>query len=134
MLWRVYYRTGGRGKSALLEYCIYQQINTDKSVIVLDGHGDLVEHIIAGMSHKKIKDKTYLLDLSDRDWPFSLNIFACDNINDEVQRDATRNHVLHAFEKLFPGTEEQQYFGDVLEAVIVTLIYNPTLTVALPNW
>jgi hypothetical protein len=120
----------GRGKSALLEYCIYQQINNGRSVIVLDGHGDLVEKVIAGMSENRIKDKTYLLDLSDRDWPFSLNIFACDNVDDEIQRDSTRNQVLHAFDKLFPGTEEQQYFGDVLEAVIATLIYNPTLTVA----
>jgi hypothetical protein len=120
----------GRGKSALLEYAIYQQINNERSVIVLDGHGDLIEKVIAGMSKNRIKDKTYLLDLTERDWPFSLNIFACDNVEDEVQRDATRNQVMHAFDKLFPGTEEQQYFGDVLEAVIVTLIYNPTLTLA----
>src|SRR5436305_13073576 len=117
------------GKTALLEQVVYQQMERDEAVIVIDPHGDLVNSIVTHMPAHKLS-KTYLLDLTDRAYPFGLNAFVCSDPNDEVKRDETRNQIMHAFEKLWPETREGQYFEKILAHVVITLIENPTLTLA----
>jgi len=119
----------GMGKSQLLEQVVYQQMQLDEAIIVIDPHGDLVNSIIAHMPERRLSN-TYLLDLKDRAYPFGLNAFTCRNPNDEEERDTTRNQVMHAFEKLWPETREGQYFNKMLRHVIITLLENPVLTLA----
>jgi hypothetical protein len=119
----------GMGKTSLLEQIIYQQMQLDEAIIVIDPHGDLVNSIIAHMPERRL-DKTYLLDLTDRKYPFGLNAFVCSDSLDEVKRDRTRNQIMHAFSKLWPEVLEQQYFKIYLPHVVITLIENPELTLA----
>ena len=119
----------GMGKTSLLEQIVYQQMQTNEAIIVIDPHGDLVNSIIYHMPERRLS-KTYLLDLKEREYPFGLSVFACSNPADEEERDTTRNQIMHAFEKLWPETKEGQYFKKILRHVVITLIENPTLTLA----
>src|SRR4051794_40460276 len=81
------------------------------------------------MPENRLAD-TYVLDLQDRFFPFSLNIFACADPASEVERDRTRNQVMHAFEKLWPETKTQVYFNKLLRHIVILLIEFPHLTLA----
>lgn len=119
----------GMGKSSLLEQIVYQQMQRDEAIIVIDPHGDLVDSIMAHMPESKLA-KTFLLDLKDRAYPFGLSAFSCSNPYDEEERDTTRIQIMHAFEKLWPETKAGQYFRKILRHVVITLIENPQLTLA----
>ncbi len=81
--------TQGVGKSSLLENMIYQDIDKNQAVIVLDPHGQLIENIVSRMGQKHLA-RTYLLDITDETYPFGFNIFAC---RDRKSR-ATPSHVI----------------------------------------
>src|SRR5207253_812668 len=61
--------TQGVGKSSLLESMIYQDIEKNHAVIVLDPHGQLVENIVSRMPESHLH-RTYLFDITDRAYPF----------------------------------------------------------------
>ncbi len=119
----------GGGKSSFLQTLIHQDIVSGSSVIVIDPHEDLLYDVIAQLPEEYLH-KTYFLDLSDRAFPFGLNIFSCANHKDDEQRDITRNRVAHMFERIWPETVGGRYFGTLLENVIDTLIENPGTTMA----
>ncbi len=119
----------GGGKSSFLQTLIHQDIVSGSCVIVIDPHEDLLYDVIAQLPEEYLA-KTFLLDLSDRAFPFGLNIFACANHKDDEQRDITRNRVAHMFERIWPETVGGRYFGTLLENVIDTLIENPGATMA----
>jgi hypothetical protein len=127
--------TQGAGKSSLLEQVVYQRMEQQDSVIVLDPHGELIDNIIARMPESRLVD-TYLLDLNDaRHYPFRLNLFHCSNPNDETARAQTRGRVLRVFRRIWPEIESGQYVEKLLRYVTITLIYNPGCTLAdVPEW
>src|SRR6266566_1849088 len=117
------------GKTSLLEQIVYQQEQLEEAIIVIDPHGDLANSLVTHMPAHRLS-KTYLLDLTDRKYPFGLNAFVCSDPNDEVKRDETRNQIMHAFAKLWPEIEAGQYFKRYLHHVVITLIEHPELTLA----
>ena len=96
----------------------------DESVIVFDSHGQLIDNIIRRMPARQLTD-TYHLDLKDREYPFTLNVFACADPENEEERDRTRNRVMQAFEKLWPATQRGVYFKELLRHIIILLIEKP---------
>jgi hypothetical protein len=118
----------GVGKSTLLEQIANQQAAHGESIIVFDAHGDLVDDIIRRMPASRLNDAV-VFDLRDnRTHPFGLNVFACKDPTDEEEVDATRNYIMHAFEKLWPETSSGLYFKQILRHVIATLIEQRGLT------
>src|SRR5258708_6788256 len=77
--------TQGVGKSSLLESMIYQDIEKNHAVIVLDPHGQLIENIVSRMPENHL-DRAYLLDLTDEAYPFGFNIFSCRDLSDSRER------------------------------------------------
>src|SRR5579872_5397907 len=61
----------GTGKSSFLESVLYQDICKGYSVILIDPHGDLIEHVIARLPEERVKD-TFLLDIEDAKHPFGV--------------------------------------------------------------
>jgi hypothetical protein len=114
----------GVGKSSLLEQIACQLMERDESVIVFDSHGQLIDNIIRRMPARQLTD-TYHLDLKDREYPFTLNVFACADPENEEERDRTRNRVMQAFEKLWPATQRGVYFKELLRHIIILLIEKP---------
>src|SRR2546421_8575726 len=65
----------GRGKSALISVMLLRQMELGDSCVVIDPHGSLVDDLIKRMPASRVKD-VVLLDITDVDFPFSLNIFS----------------------------------------------------------
>jgi Type IV secretion-system coupling protein DNA-binding domain. len=65
----------GSGKSSELVNIICQQAKLGDSIIVFDPHGDLVDDVVKRIHSSRIKD-VFVLDLANKDYPFSANIFA----------------------------------------------------------
>lgn len=117
-----------QGKSSFLQTLIHQDIVKGYPVIVLDPHGDLVDHVIAQLPEDHVS-RTYLLDLKDcRDYPFSLNLFHCPNPADAELRDATRNQVIDVFDKIWHSEATQLNLPMLLRNIIGVLIENPAMT------
>jgi hypothetical protein len=91
----------GRGKSSLLLNLIAQDVVKGYGVIVFDSHDDLIRHLIALLPPARL-NKTYLLDLDDAEYPFGLNVFACADPTNELERAIVVERVLHVFERLWP--------------------------------
>lgn len=94
----------GSGKSGLLHSLILQDIKQDQAVIVVDPHGDLVDDVVACMPEDKL-EKTYVLDVTDRDFPYGLNMFSVSQHAGETERDIALNFVMHVFERLWHDSQ-----------------------------
>ena len=73
----------------------------------------------------------YLLDLSDIDFPFGLNLFdVSENLrSDMLGLPMAVDRVMHVFERLFPG-ESRMLLEKILRFITLTLIDNPGATLA----
>ena len=118
----------GTGKSSFLEALIHQDICKGYPVIVIDPHGDLVDHVIAQMPEKRVKD-TYLLDIENTKYPFGINLFAAPaNANQgEITRAVER--LMHVFERVFP-IAARMLLDKYLENIALVFLENPGYTMA----
>jgi hypothetical protein len=91
----------GRGKSSLLLNLIAQDLEKGYAVIVFDAHGDLIPHAIALLPPDRLS-QTYLIDLDDVAFPIGLNMFACADPANELERAIVVERVLHIFERHWP--------------------------------
>lgn len=117
----------GRGKSSLLEQIIYQDICKGYSVIILDPHGDLIDHCIAQMPADRLKD-AYLLDLEDETHPFGVNLFSAKKHTSAIAQTQAVDRVMHVFEAVWGDVLKQQNLPRYLRAGILTLMQNPGTT------
>jgi len=120
----------GTGKSSLLEQLIYQDCKKGEAVIVIDPASDLIRNVIAQLPEERIKD-TFLLDITDVEHPFSLNIFSvtdAERLPIEKRRMAV-SRVLHAFLMLFPS-ESRMLLQNMLNAITHTFFDNPGSSLA----
>lgn len=116
----------GRGKSSLIESLIHQDIIKGYATIVFDPHEDLINHAVAQMPEERL-NKTYILDVTDTDYPFGLNLFT--SPENEIERAIAVDRVMHVFEKLWPETK-----GILLEKLLryitLTFLEHPGHTLA----
>jgi hypothetical protein len=113
------------GKSGLFEELIIQDIKQGTGVCVLDPHGELIDHIIARLRHRAEEAKVILLDITDEEHPFGLNLFACaDPTNDSAIMKPLRQ-VLHTFEKAYGISPTTPLMYDLLYKIAYVLIANP---------
>lgn len=116
----------GRGKSSLIESLIHQDMIKGYATIVFDPHEDLINHAVAQMPEERL-NKTYILDVTDTDYPFGLNLFI--SPENEIERAIAVDRVMHVFEKLWPETK-----GILLEKLLryitLTFLEHPGHTLA----
>lgn len=122
----------GMGKSGLLEnmigHCIKRIAPYDQAVIVIDPHGDLVDHCIAQMEYKDLT-RAYLLDMTDLAWPFSINLFTLEHPNDALAMTQAIDRIMHIFEVQWPDImKAQQHLPRYLRAASLVLLSNPGST------
>src|SRR5258708_22802601 len=94
----------GRGKSSLLVSLIFQDLEKGYGTIVFDAHNDLIRYVIALLPPERLS-KTYLLDLTDTEFPFSLNVFDCSDPANELERAIVVEPVMHVLERLCPAVK-----------------------------
>ncbi len=69
-----------------------------------------------------------MLDMTDEAFPFGVNLFIANQINNAISLAQSIDKVMHVFETLWPETESQQYFNRYLRAAIIVLFANPGST------
>jgi len=117
----------GVGKSTLLQNLITQDIRSGQAVIVIDPHGDLIEHCIAQLPDHKVS-LTHILDMTDEAYPFGLNVFASHKAETTIAQAQSVDRAMHAFEVLWPDVMSQHYPPRYLRAATITLFANPGST------
>src|SRR5258706_3528485 len=117
--------TTGTGKTSFLKSLILQDIVAGNGVSVLDPHGDLIDEVLACIPPKRISD-VILFNPADLEYPFGLNLFAC-NRDDPRERDRVTSTVLDTLYKLFSASWGPR-MEDLLRHSIHTLLYEPDST------
>src|SRR5438270_9339606 len=94
----------GVGKSSLAESMLWQDVARGYACIVIDPARDLIDNIVAELPEEAL-EKTYILDMSDEDFPFGVNVFALSREEAQVValRQAALDRVLQVMLRLFPG-------------------------------
>jgi hypothetical protein len=112
--------TQWQGKSKLIGNLVYQDLEKPYAVILFDPHEDLINHLLAQMPDEFL-DKTFLLDITDTDYPFGLNIFDFSASTSEIDRAIAVDRVMHIFEKVWPEIK-----GILLEKLLryITLTFS----------
>lgn len=87
----------GMGKSDLLLNLILHDIDIGHGLAVLDPHGDLIDYAIQRLPANKL-DQIIYWDMGDTAYPFGLNPYACNRLEDD---DATADTILDMFAKLW---------------------------------
>src|SRR5258707_570574 len=72
----------GSGKTTLLVNMILQDIEAGRGLCFFDTHGDAITDILRRLPPHR-EDDVILLDLLDKEHPFGLNLFQCNNPTDE---------------------------------------------------
>jgi hypothetical protein len=117
----------GVGKSGFLQNLIAQDILLDQAVIVIDPHGDLVDHCLAQLPDHKIP-LTHVLDMTDEAYPFGLNVFGNHKAETAIGQAQAVDRVMHCFEVLWGDILTQQYLPRYLRAATLALFANPGST------
>ena len=116
----------GRGKSSLVELLISQDMEKGDAIITFDPHDDLINHVVAQMPEERLS-KTYILDITDTDYPFGLNLFT--SPENEIERAIAVDRVMHVFAKLWPETKGV-LLEKLLRYITLTFLEHPGHTLA----
>ncbi|OPX19397.1 MAG: hypothetical protein BZ151_09545 [Desulfobacca sp. 4484_104] len=109
----------GTGKSTLLENLILQDIQDNRGLCLIDPDGDLVEAILQNYPLRRQRD-LILIDLSDSQYPFALNLLAW---NTEEERDFLIDDLYTAVDRLYDlrltgGPMFEKYFRGMLRLLM----------------
>src|SRR6266700_6604865 len=121
----------GVGKSSLLENMIYWDICAkNTAVIIIDPHGDLVDHVIGQVQADSETDcnRMFLFDMLDENYPFGVNVFSGKKYQSTISQTQAVDRVMHIFEVLWGDLLSQQNLPRYLRAATITLLSNPSTT------
>jgi hypothetical protein len=120
----------GFGKSTLFINLIIQDIEAGFGICVIDPHGDLIDDVLERVPKSRERD-VIVVELTDREFAFGLNLFECADSNDEVAIADTAEQVVQVFKKVW-GTGETASWGsrleDLLRSIAHTMLANPGRT------
>jgi hypothetical protein len=114
----------GGGKTRLILSLIMQEILSNQPVIVIDPHGDLTQDCIAMLPDelpREWRDKIYLLDMEDEQYPFGVNVFSGHSFTSSLALGQAINQVRHIFEVQWPEITRQQHLPKYLLACTIVL-------------
>ncbi len=98
----------GTGKSTLLSNLIIQDIQAGEGIVVLDPHGDLIDHLLNFVPKRRLKD-VVLFNPSDEDYPIGFNIFSA---HSEAEKTLLASDLTGVFRRLSTS------WGDQMNAVL----------------
>jgi TraM recognition site of TraD and TraG len=116
----------GSGKSGLLENMILQDALT-KAVIVLDPHMDLVERCLSALPTERLPH-TYLLDMTDEQHPFGINIFSNTTFTSDMEKTQAVARIEHIFDKLWEDVLKQVGLPRFMRMATLVFLANPGTT------
>jgi hypothetical protein len=114
----------GYGKSTFLHNLIHQDIAAGNGVAVLDPHGDLVADILRCSIPPEREKDLVIWDLSDREYPPPLNLFA---VPEGLEPTIITDQVVGVFEHAYSGFSGTR-MAETLSGVLSTLARDPEAT------
>lgn len=117
----------GSGKSGLMENMIVQDADADNAVIVLDPHLDLVTRCLRNLPRRRTGE-IFVLDMTDEDFPFGINVFATGQLTSDMDRTQTVDRIMHLFDVLWPDVLSQANLPRYLRQAIHVFLANPGTT------
>lgn len=115
----------GKGKSKLLEYCIYQDIKSQRGCVLIDPHGDLVHDVLRfclsqGVLTPGDGQRVIYFDPTRHDSIIAFNVLATHGTPYEIAQ-----RVVEAFRRTWPESlREAPHFSNVATAALITLVEN----------
>jgi hypothetical protein len=106
----------GFGKSVLLSSMAIQDATNGHGLFFLDPHGDAIR----GMT-PKLPNPPIVLDVEERTHSFGINLLACRDPSDIVERSHTYTRAYNAFKKIFQ--DEKGEWGPWLQLIIQYSLY-----------
>lgn len=119
--------TTGMGKSSLLEDLIVQDIRNRIGCMFLDPHQDPINHIIGRLTEEQL-ERVVLLDISDPEYAFGINPFACANPQSRFAVSDTVERVVHLFESLYGSAFEMTNIWSFLRNAAIAFTTRPGST------
>jgi hypothetical protein len=131
----------GKGKSKLLEHCLFQDVRAGRGCVLIDPHGDLVQDVLRLCLTRQVLDpddveRLIYFDPTRKDYIVPFNVL---NTPGEPYEVAQR--VVEAFRRTWPESlSEAPHFSNVATAALMTLIaHRLTLTdmhrlLVEPDW
>lgn len=124
----------GSGKTSILTQIGLHQIESGNSIIAFDPttNMSMIKDIVSRMPEERVKD-TYIFSLTDDfKFPFGLPVFSYKTSGTVgyQEKQATREQIFTAFEKIWKETKEQVHFRKVLRYIIPVLLEHPKFTLA----
>ncbi len=117
----------GTGKTTLLINLMLQDIAAGFGLCFLDPHGDAISDILMRLPDHRVQD-VILLDVTDTEYPFGLNLYECSNPQDIELVARTTEQVMHVWEKLWDVSRSTPRMAQYLRNCTLTLIENPGST------
>ncbi len=87
----------GVGKSTSLRHLILEDIKQHIGVCVFDPHGDLIDEIIGSLHNVEDRKRVILLDATDQNRVFGINLYQCGNPTDKELVTNAYERVEHIF-------------------------------------
>ena len=115
----------GKGKSKLLEYCLYQDIREQRGCVLIDPHSDLaLDTLRLALSQGAVgeydADRVIYFDPTRRDHIIPFNVLATPGSSYSIAQS-----VVEAFRRTWPDSlKEAPHFSNVATAALVTLVEN----------
>lgn len=122
----------GTGKSTMLLEMIRGDIKKGAGLLLIDPHGDLYEAVKAEFPWDRRGDLV-LLDASNREHPFPLNVLKVDGLDGAQASTFITNELLGIFSSLYDmkavsGPMFELYFSNTLNLIMNSDIENPKLS------
>lgn len=115
----------GKGKSKLLESCLYQDIRAGHGCVLIDPHGDLTEGVLRyclskGVLSTATAGRLIYFEPTRQDYVIPFNVLATGGEPYEVAQ-----QVVEAFRRTWPESlREAPHFSNVATAALITLVEN----------
>ena len=115
----------GKGKSKLLEYCLYQDIRAGYGCVLIDPHSDLAGDTLklclsSGILDSQAAQRVIYFDPTRRNQIIPFNVLATPGRPYEIAQ-----RVVEAFRRTWPDSlKEAPHFSNVATAALITLIEN----------
>jgi hypothetical protein len=118
----------GTGKSQLLKQLILQDIDKGLGLCLLDPYGNLIDSILGEIPDRRLED-VIVLDPTDVEWPFGLNVFDPRSTSSSLQS-RSADIFIAAVRSLYGTHAWGPRLEELMRMVAHTLSANPGSTMA----
>src|SRR5260221_8249304 len=115
----------GMGKTTLITSMVLQNVENGIGVCIVEPHGDFIDELLIAL-HKHLDD-VYLLELTNTDLPFGLNLLELSGTS-AIDIDKTVDRAMDIFLKVYGIARDNPHMYEYLMNACYTLLTQPGYT------